>query len=439
MIIRAILSLCLLVLAAVTPASAIEIQEVRTPKGITAWLVEDHTVPLIAMNFSFRGGAANDPDDMHGLASFLSAMLDEGAGDMKSEAFQARMQELAMRMSYSAGQEYFSGSFRTLTRNRDASFGLLKLAVNAPRFDEKPLERIRQQLLVSIRRKSADPDHVSFMAFKKLLFGDHPFARDTEGSEAGVKAVTAQALRDLHRRLFARSGLVIAVAGDIDAKMLSKLLDEVFGDLPEKSGMPEVTPPKISPEPVTKIISRPIPQTLIVMGHEGLVRSDPDFIPAYVANFILGGGGFGSRMTEEVREKRGLAYSAYSAMFTYRKVGVFFASAGTRNEKAGEAVRIMKAEIARMAKEGPTKKELEEAKTYLIGAYPLRFDSTTKVAAGLLAIQRENLGIDYIRKRNDMIRALTLEQVKAAAAKLLHPERLKVVLLGRPKGVKAGE
>ena len=426
------LAAAVLVLAAAAPAGALEIKKVTTPKGITAWLVEDHTVPMVAVNFAFAGGAAADPADKSGLASFLSAMLDEGAGKLTSQQFQAREEDLAMRMSFSAGQDWFSGSFRTLTKNRDASFAMLKLALNEPRFDEGPLERVRRQLLVSLRSKSQNPDHIAFSAFRKLLFGKHPYARDADGSVEGVKAVTADDLRALRKKLFARSGLLIAVSGDIGAKTLARLLDETFGGLPQASGMPETPKPVITPAAETKIISRPIPQTIIVMGNEGLLRSDPDFIPAYIANFILGGGGFGSRLTEEVREKRGLTYSVYSAMYAYRKAGVFFASAGTRNEKAAEALKVMKAEIARMASEGPTEKELEEAKTYLIGSYPLRYDSNAKIAANLLAIQRDHLGIDYIRNRTAMIKAVTLEQVKKAARKILRAQGLKTILLGKP-------
>ncbi len=431
------IALSLLLVRAPLPASALEIREVKTPSGITAWLVEDHTVPLVAMDFSFTGGSAADPKGREGLADFLAAMLDEGAGEMKSAAFQARMEELAMRMSFSAGQEHFTGSFRALSRNLEESFRLLALALSAPRFDAAPLERVRRQLLVSIRRKQADPDASAFRAFKKLLMGDHPFAR-SEGTEEGVKAITADDLRDLRKRLFARSGLMIAVAGDIDEKTLIRLLEQTFGQLPRASAMPRISPPKIPPVAALKVVSRPIPQTIIYMGHEGLVRSDPDFIPAYVANFILGGGGFGSRLTEEVREKRGLTYSVYSAMFAWKRLGVFFAHAATRNEKAAEALAIMKREISRMAAEGPTEKELEEAKTYLVGAYPLRFDSNVKIASALLAIQQDNLGIDYVKKRNGMIRALTVKQVKAAAKRLLHPERLRILLLGQPQGLGKG-
>jgi len=435
---RLAVSLCLALAIFVLPARALQIRKVTSPGGITAWLVEDHTIPMLAMNFSFRGGAAADPDGKHGLASFLSSMLDEGAGDLDSARYHARMEDLAMRMSFSAGQEFFSGSFKTLTKNRAQSFAMLKLALTRPRFDPKPLERVRRQLLTVLRQKTQNPDHVAFMAFKKLLFGAHPYARDTSGSIEDVKTITAADLHALRGRLFARSGLQVAVSGDIDAKTLGGLLDEVFSGLPEKSAMPETPKPVFDHKAETKVISRPIPQTLIVMGNEGILRADPDFIPAYIANFILGGGGFGSRLTEQVREKRGLTYSVYSAMFAYRKAGVFFASAGTRNEKAAEALKVMKDVIARMAREGPTKKEVEIARTYLIGSYPLRYDSNAKIASNLLAIQQDHLGIDYIAKRTEMIRSVTMEQIRKAAKRLLKPRAMKIILLGRP-GTGRGE
>ena len=429
-----VLALCLAVLATVaaTTARALEIQQVRSQKGITAWLVEDHTVPVIAMNYAFKGGGAADPQGKYGLASFLSAMLDEGAGEMDSQAFQARMEELAFSMSHSAGQDWFSGSFKTLSRNRDESFRMLALALNRPRFDAKPLERIRKQLIVALRSEMQDPDHLAWLGFKRALFGDHPYARDPSGREEDLKRITAEDLRGLHRRLFARSGLIVTVAGDIDAETLAKVLDEVFGDLPRTSGMPQTPKPAISAAGTRQVIDRAMPQTIIYTGHEGLLRSDPDFIPAYVVNHILGGGGFGSRLNEVVREKNGLAYSVYSALFAYDRAGVFFAYASTRNEQAMRALKLMRAEIQRMAREGPTEKELEEARRYLIGSWPLRFDSNARIASMLLAIRRDGLGIDYLKKRNELIRAVTIQEARRVAKRLLKPGALKTVLLGRP-------
>ncbi len=420
-------------------ALAVNAQQITTPKGFKVWFVEDHTVPIIALNYAFRGGAAADPKDRRGLATFLSAMLDEGAGDLDSAAFQERMEELAFSMTHSAGQDWFSGSFRTLAKNRRESFRLLALALQKPRFDNKPLERIRRQLLVGLRQKLEDPEQQAWRAFRKALFGDHPYALDTDGDMRGIAAITADDLRALHRRLFARDNLIITAAGDIAADELARLVDATFGPLPAKSAMPAISAPHMPKQARQRIIRRPIPQTIILMGHEGLLRNDPDFIPAYVANFILGGGGFGSRLTEVVREKNGLAYSVYSAMFAYQKAGVFFAQAGTRNARAAQALALMRQEIRRMAKDGPTQQELDEAKRYLIGSWPLRFDSTTKIASVLMGFRQQGLGIDYINRRNDMMRALTVQDVQRGARRLLKPAQLQVVLYGNPAGMPGGK
>ncbi len=437
--VRVLFGIVLLLLGLVQVSSfaqaEMRIQKVHAPRaGITAWLVEDHTVPLIAMRFAFKGGAAFEPAEKQGLSTFLAAMLDEGAGGLKSAEFQRRMEDLAMRMSFSAGMEFFTGSFTTLTRNRDAAFKLLALAVQKPRFDAEALERIRKQLIVSLRNQSEKPDHQAFMAFKKALFGDHPYARDTDGTEAGVKAITADDLRAWHKRVFTRDHLIVTVAGDIDAKTLARLLDETFAPLPAKSDLGAVPDPRVPEEGFVKVIRRPIPQTLIYVGHKGLLRSDPDFIPAYVVNHILGNGAL-SRLNKAVRQQRGLAYVVYSALFAWKKAGVFFAYAGTRNAKAAEALSIIRAEIARMAKEGPTEKELEDAKLYLTGSFPLRFDSTSKIADILMAFRKQDLGIDYVNRRNDLIRAVTIEDARRVAKRLLRPDRLKAILLGNPENV----
>ena len=413
-------------------ALALEVREVKTPKGISVWFAEDHTVPIVAMNYAFAGGAAADPDGKRGLANFLSAMLDEGAGDLSSAQFQERMEELAFSMRHAAGQEWFTGSFRTLKKNLDESVRLLALAINRPRFDAQPLERIRKQLLVSLRRKTEDPEEQAWQAFRRMLFGDHPFGRDKDGDVAGIRAITADDLRALHKRLFARQGLLVVVAGAIDEKRMVRMVDAVFGNLPAKSGMPAIPKPVMPKRANEKIVRKPVAQSIVLMGHDSLLRNDPDFIPAYVVNHILGGGGFGARLVEEVREKRGLAYSVYSAMFAYRQAGVFFAYAGTRNDKALLARDIMRKTIRRVAQEGVTERELAEAKDYLIGSWPLRFDSTTKIANALLGLRQQDLGIDYLKKRNDLMRAVTLEDARRAARRMLHPERMQVLVYGSP-------
>ena len=413
----------------------IDIQSVTSPGGITAWLVEDSTIPLIAMDFSFAGGAAVDPDDKTGLANYLSSMLDEGAGDLDSQAFQRRIADLSIRMSFQAQRDHFQGSLQTLSKTREEAFDLLKLALTEPRFDAEPLERMRGQLLLSIRQDDEDPDQIANRAWMRTMFGDHPYGRPVSGSAETVGAIQANDLEELRRRLFARERLQIAVVGDIDAETLKRLLDETFGALPESSGVPVVADATPLGQPLVEVIERNIPQSVIRFGHGGIKRDDPDFIPAYIVNSILGGGGFGSRLMQEVREKRGLVYSVFSSLQPMQHAGLLLGGAATMNERAAETIAVVRQELERMAGEGPTSEELEEAKTYLTGSYPLGFDSNSKIASRLLSIQQDELGIDYVNRRNDLIEAVTLEDVRRVARGLIDADGLVVTVVGRPEGV----
>jgi zinc protease len=419
------------------PAQAFTIKQVTSPGGISAWLVEDHTVPLISLNFSFKGGAALDPQDRQGLANFLTTMLDEGAGDMPSREFQTREQELAMRLSFNADADRFRGSFQTLSKNRDEAFAMLALALNKPRFDADPLERMRAQLLQGLEQSAQDPETITSLAFMKQALGEHPYARNSEGTLEGVKAITADDLRSLHGRLFARDRLMIAAVGDIDEKTFGELLDKTFSTLPAKSGMGNVPEMPVPTAASLTIIDRDIPQSIIQFGLPGITRDDPDFIPAFVMNFILGGGGFGSRLMEEVREKRGLSYSVWSDLYPLEQGGLIIGGAATRNEKAAETIDIITKEIARLAAEGPTEQELADVKTFLTGSYALRFNSGRKTAAQLLGLQEQEMGVDYVEKRNELVNAVSLADVKRVAERLLKDKPLLFTVTGKPVGVTA--
>lgn len=424
-----------LILFAASAASAMTIQEVRSPGGVEAWLVENHTIPIISMRFAMAGGSAQDPAPKLGLVNMLSSLLDEGAGDLDSQAFQRRMRDLNMKMSFDASLDNFSGTFQTLTENRDAGFEMLRLALNEPRFDAGPVERVRSQILVSIARKAQDPDDVAANAWMRLAFVDHVYSRPTDGTQDTVRAITPADLADMARRLFARKGLKIAVVGDIDAPTLGALLDKVFGGLPVETSLAAVPETAVSSGPAQEIIDMNIPQSVIQFGHAGLKRSDADFVPAFILNYILGGGGFNSRLTSEVREKRGLAYSVYSYLSPLDHAGLFLGGAATRNDRVGQSLDIIRAELERMAAQGPTAEELANAKTYLTGSYALRFDSSAKIAGQLLGIQLEHLGRDYVDKRNGLIEAVTIEDIKRVAARLLRPGQLIVTIVGRPEGL----
>lgn len=421
----------------VRAAEAVEIQQITTDKGITAWLVEEHSIPLIAMRFAFRGGSSLDPDDRQGLSSVLSGMLDEGAGGLDSQAFQTALKKIAVRISFNAGRDNFYGRLQTLSRNKDEAFELLRLALNEPRFDEDPLTRIKSQLSEALRRQQNDPQTVAVRTWMSIAFRDHPYARNPEGTIEGLKAVTAEDLRTVTKGLFARDRLVISVVGDIDAASLKVLLDKAFSDLPEKADVISLPEASVAAGPVRTIVDMDIPQSVIQFGHVGIKRNDPDFIPAYVMNHVLGGGGLTSRLTEEVREKRGLSYSVYSYLSPFNQAGLFLGGAATQNERAGEALEIIERELRRMADDGPTAEELAATTTYLTGSYALRFDTSTKIAGQLLGIQLENLGADYIDKRNSLIEAVTQEDVKRVARRLLKPDSLIVTVVGQPIGIEA--
>ena len=434
------LSALLLALACLLPtasAGAVEVQRVISPGGVEAWLVEDHTNPIIALELSFRGGGALDPEDKVGLANMASALIDEGAGPLDSQAFQGQLDDLSIRLTFDAGLDTFSGSLRTLTDNRDTAFEMLRLALTEPRFDDEPVERIRSQLLARLRSKENDPDMIASRAFRRLMFEGHPYARQVDGTEASVAAIETADLRRFVEERFARSNLKIGVVGDITAEELSELLDLTFGELPDEpanSAVAEIAP-KAAGDLV--VIDQDVPQSSVVLGHGGIKRDDPDFYAAYVVNYILGGGGFASRLYEEVRENRGLAYSVYSYLNALDHSALVLGGVGTANGRVSESISVIRDEWQRMAEQGPSAEELEAAKTYLTGSYPLRQTSSARIAGMLVGIQLENLGIDYMDRRNGLIEAVTLADAKRVAAELYRPEALTIVVVGRPDGVEA--
>ncbi|NLH79760.1 MAG: insulinase family protein [Phyllobacteriaceae bacterium] len=405
-------------LGAVAPAAAGRIQKVVSPGGIEAWLVEEHAVPLIAVDFSFEGGSTQDPTGKEGTVNLLTTLLDEGAGDLDSQTYQTKLEESAIDLSFSEDLDRFSGEMKTLSENRDRAFDLLALALAKPRFDKEAVERMRTQTIAALRRASRNPETVASRLWAKTVFGDHPYGRPGEGTEATVQAIGIADLKAAHDHIFARKGLKIAVVGDIDAATLGPALDRIFGALPAESRLTAVaeTTPKAG---VSAHDAVDVPQAAIRFGLPGLKRADPDFIAAYLMNHILGGGTFSSWLYTEVREKRGLAYTIATGLVPQEHAGQFVGFVGTSAERVDETMGLVRRELARMRDVGPTEEELVAAKAYLIGSYPLRFDTSDKIAGALLGIQVENLGIDYVDKRNAMIEAVTLDDVKRVAGRLL--------------------
>ncbi len=416
-------------------APSTRIDRIISPLGIEAWLVEDYTVPIVSMDFAFVGGGSQDPVDQHGLSNLLADLLSEGAGDLDTQAFQEMLEEYAIEIDFNSNKDRIDGSLRTLRQNTDLAFDLLAKTINAPRFDDAAVERSKSQILAGLKQQETDPDSLVWRTFLRKAYGEHPYGSAAHGSLASVPGLARADLVSAHRTRFARSALKIAVVGAISASELGKALDRVFGALPATFTHGEIADVEMAGIGERAIATLAVPQSTLVLGRSGFARRDARFIPAYIVNHILGGGSFTSRLWNEVREKRGLAYSVWSQLSTSRHTSAFFAGTTTGNEKAAEATAIIEAEVARMAEKGPKPGEFDKAMKYLIGSYALRFDTSRKIANHLVEIQVEDLGIDYIANRNQRFAAVALKDTREAAAQLLGDAKLLVVAAGQPAGI----
>ncbi len=417
-------------------ARATRIEQVVSPGGIEAWLVRDAAVPVIALEYAFTGGTSEDPADKPGVANMASALLDEGAGELDSRTFQERMEQRAIELRFRADRDHLRGSLRTMVEHREEAFDLLRLALTVPRFDADAVERIRTQIIAELRRETTDPNTIASNAWWVGAFPGHPYGRPEKGTLDSVAQISTDELKAYVQRVLARNNLKIAVVGDIDAATAGKMLDRVFGGLSAKAELAPV--PAALPGSLGRrtVIDLDVPQAVVSFGGTGLPRAHPDFITAYVVNHILGGGSFTSRLYQEVREKRGLAYGVSTYLYPMQHSALFMGWTATRADKTAESLEIIESEIRRMQESGPTEDELARAKDYLKGSYALRFDTSTKIAGQLVQIQIDELGINYIDERNGLIDAVTLADAKRVAKSLLTGGLL-VVVVGRPKGVTA--
>jgi zinc protease len=422
--------LAIAVLTSAPSHAAAKIQRLVSPGGIEAWFVQDATVPLIAMEYSFGGGATQDPPGKPGVGNMVADLLDEGSGDLDSKTYHERLERRAIELSFSSTRDNLRGSLRMLKDNKDEAFDLLRSALTSPHFDSTDVERIRTQVLSGLRRDTTNPTALASRKFLEVAFGDHPYGRTATGTLESVPKIEIADLKDYVARVLAKDGLRIAVVGDVDPDTLGKLLDKAFGALPAKAKLTAVADVAAAKPPQRAFIPLDVPQTVVTFGGPGIRRSEPDFMPGYVVNHILGGGGLSSRLYREVREKRGLAYSVYESLLWMDHSAVFVGNTGTRADRAGDTVDAIEKEIRRIAEEGPTQKELDDAKSYLKGSQMLALDTSSKLAQALLQYQLDKLPIDYIEKRNALVDAVTLDDAKKAA-KRLWGQGLLTVIVGR--------
>lgn len=417
--------------------AAVEVRQVTTSHGVTALLVEDHVLPLITFQILFEGGGyANDPQEMQGRALLASALLDEGAGEFDAHAFKEQLEDRAIRLEKSINADQLSIRLTTLREHRGEAIALLRKALAEPRFDPDAVARVRQKIHALRERNEARADYQAERAWDTLAFAGSAYAQSQYGTQASVDALTEEDLRTYMRQFVTAENAIVSVAGDITAKELQRLLDSLFAPLAERtslvsdaSGLPLQHLGRLEVVPVD------VPQSVILFGHEGIHRTDPDFFPAYILNHILGSGTFTSRLMKALRVEEGLTYGISTSLMTLDRATVFVGQVSTRNETADKALTIVRNELIRLKRDGVTAEELQAAKSYLTGAFPLNLDTNAKISSYLNGIQLYDLGLDYLDKRNAYIEAVTLEQVNAVAGRMLQPRRMLVVVAGQPGGL----
>lgn len=427
-----------LVLAVLPARAEIAIQNVTSPGGITAWLVEDHNIPFTALEIRFRGGTSLDLPGSRGAVNLMAATLEEGAGALDAQGFAEARDALAAGFGFSAGQDSIGVSARFLTENRDAAIDLLRSALIEPRFEEDAVERVKGLILAGLASDAQDPGVLATLRFDGMAFAGHPYGSAGEGTPDSVAALTRADVLDAHKATMTRDRVYVAAAGDISAAELGPLLDRLLGDLPAVGRqMPAVAGWHLGGG--VTVVDYPSPQSVILFGQEGLRLDDPDFFAAFILNEVLGGERFSARLMTELREKRGLTYGVSSFLAPMDFAQAYMGQMGTANATVAESIALIRQEWQRIATEGITAEELAATKTYMTGSYPLRFDGNSEIADILVGLQMDGLPIDYPATRNARVEAVTLDDVKRVAARLFQPDKLHFVVVGQPEGVDSAD
>lgn len=417
-------------------ADAFEIKQVTSNSGITAWLVEDHKNPLITMQFMVRSGSSIDPKTKTGLAYLVSGLLDEGAGDLDSKSFQAALEKNSIALSFNARMDSFSGTLSTLTETKEEAFLLLGLAIKEPRFDPEPTLRVKSQIAASLRASKENPNNIAGKLWWQLAFPSHAYGRPKKGTPETLASITREDMKDYVNKNLIKDNISISVVGDITTGELSAVLDDIFGDLPGSSSRNELRNTRVKNSGETVVVERDIPQSVVIFGHDGIKRDDADWYAATILFEILAGG-FGSRLTEEIREKRGLTYGVAAYPLPLDKAGVIVGSVSTVNGRVAESIRLIRDIWRRFGEEGPTIEEIQNAKDYINGSFSLRFTNSKTIVGVLNALQRFDLGKNYIEERPNLIAKVTPEDLKRVAKRIFKAESLTFVIVGNPVNIKA--
>jgi zinc protease len=410
------------------------IQQFTTPGGISVWLVEEQSIPIMALRMAWETGSATDPEGMEGLTDAVTYLMNEGAGDMDSLAFATRMEELNMGFSCGADSETTYCSANMLTDNANEAMEMIALALNEPRFDQEPFARFQREELIGIRTRETNAGFLAGQARAQALMPDHPFSRIKTADS--INALTTEMVAQRKDAIMAGDRLYVTAVGAMSPEELAPLLDEALAGLPAASSVEGIEDVALN-DPLTApvVVNLPQPQSLVTFTAPAMARDDDEFFPAYVLNYTFGGGGFESRLMKDLRVEKGLTYGIYTGISTSDHLNLWTGGGQTKNESAADFIAGITAQMETIVAEGITEQELSDAKAYLTGSYPLSFDSNAKIASGLMSARLEDLGVDYFDRRNAMVEAVTLEDVNRIAAEYLQPSNFTFIVVGEPEGI----
>jgi len=411
---------------------AIQFESLETKKGIKFWLIEDKTLPLVSMSFSFKGGSILDPVGQDGVTNLMTSLLDEGTQNFTASEYRLFKRENGIKISFSTNKERIEGTFQVVKPRLQEGFYLLNESINKAKFPIKEIKKVKSQIEASIKIDNSDISTIASNKFNKFFFKDQLIGRNTKGNLKTLVNISRDDIQSIYKSSFIKDRLVIGISGDIDPNLAKKYVDYVFGNLPSKKFVNPISTLK-ELNKGKEIIKMKTPQTTVVFGQKGLGRKDKEYFAARVINYVLGGGGFQSRLYKEIREANGLVYSIYSYLMPYEYAGVIVGGFQTRNQNVGKTVEKVKTEWNRIKNEGITKLELQNAKTYYKGSFSRNFTSTLSIASLLMIVQYYDLGEDYFDKRDLIIDNLKLNELNNLAKNLFDSENLFFMIVGEPK------
>jgi zinc protease len=410
------------------------------PNGLTVLVLDQPFLPLVTVNALVKAGAVNDPDALAGLSSMVAQMLDEGTKTRSATQIAQQIEFIGGEMAFSGAEDFTTGTLRVLQKNVDLGFTLLADVLMNPAFPEKQVERVRSQVLGELQGEKEQPGILADKAFEAMVFEGHPYRRPANGTEKTVSRITRKDLMEFHRVYYRPNNSIIAVVGDIRETEALALIKKHLGMWSRKNPPPNTfSAPVPLTQPKVKLIDKELTQANVILGHVGIERSNPDFYAVSVMNYILGGGGFSSRLVNRIRDELGLAYDVDSGFQAHVMPGPFAVRLQTRNVAATQAIASVLQEIKRIRTEPVGVQELADAKAYLVGSFPLRLDTTVKLAALLTQIELHGLGLTYFEDYPKAIMAVTKEDVLRVAQKYLHPEAYALVVVAKQAEAKISQ